>query len=211
MSRRRRSHTTCYRGRSHIQLTASCARAYGRGDTRKHTALEVRRPRTAKPRAMPGPSVAAITRAALALGRKQAKQARAHVREGESDGRVPRAILLSGGGNDIAGGELGVLLNHATTAPPLDEINEAVVAGIIDQRLRFAMVSLIGARDRAREDAFRQGDPGRHPRVWLPGARRPRLPGQASGSCPARGWSPGSGRRATSPGTAWTFRAAPRS
>jgi hypothetical protein len=26
---------------------------------------------------------------------------------------VPRAILLSGGGNDVAGDELGMLLNHA--------------------------------------------------------------------------------------------------
>jgi hypothetical protein len=63
----------------------------------------------------------------------------------KADGRMPRAILLSGGGNDMAGDEFAVLLNHATTTPPLDEINENVVAGIVDQRLRFAMVSLIGA------------------------------------------------------------------
>jgi hypothetical protein len=63
----------------------------------------------------------------------------------KADGRTPRAILLSGGGNDIAGAEFGVLLNHAAAIPPLEEVNESVVAGVIDQRLRFAVVSLIGA------------------------------------------------------------------
>ena len=63
----------------------------------------------------------------------------------KADGRTPRAILLSGGGNDIAGAEFSVLLNHAATSPPFDEVNESIVAGVIDQRLRFAVVSLIGA------------------------------------------------------------------
>jgi hypothetical protein len=63
----------------------------------------------------------------------------------ESDGKVPRAILLSGGGNDIAGAEFGVLLNHAAAAAQLSEINESVVAGVIDQRIRFAVVSVISA------------------------------------------------------------------
>jgi len=62
-----------------------------------------------------------------------------------ADGRVPRAILLSGGGNDIAGDEFALLLNHAAAAPPLAEINDGIVSGLVDERLRFAMVSVIGA------------------------------------------------------------------
>ena len=50
-------------------------------------------------------------------------------------GRRPRAILLSGGGNDIAGvDEFAMLLNHA--ASPTPGLNESVVAGVIDERLR---------------------------------------------------------------------------
>jgi lysophospholipase L1-like esterase len=56
---------------------------------------------------------------------------------------VPKAVLLSGGGNDIAGEEFGVLLNHRRSSlPPL---NEGVVAGLIDERLRAAIVELASA------------------------------------------------------------------
>jgi lysophospholipase L1-like esterase len=56
-------------------------------------------------------------------------------------GRRPDAILLSGGGNDIAGGELAVLLNHAASGlPPL---NDDVVRGVIDVRARNAYAFLI--------------------------------------------------------------------
>jgi hypothetical protein len=59
------------------------------------------------------------------------------------DGKVPRAILLSGGGNDIAGDEFPVLLNHKLSSlPPL---NERVVAGLIDDRLRAAIIELASA------------------------------------------------------------------
>lgn len=61
----------------------------------------------------------------------------------KADGRVPRAILLSGGGNDFAGEDLGVLLNHASAFQ--GDFNENVVTGIIDERLRFAMTSVISA------------------------------------------------------------------
>ncbi len=57
-------------------------------------------------------------------------------------GRRPRAILLSGGGNDIAGDDLAVLLNHSRSGlPPL---SDAVVTGVVE-RLGAAMVSLAGA------------------------------------------------------------------
>ncbi len=59
------------------------------------------------------------------------------------DGKVPRAILLSGGGNDIAGDEFAILLNHAaSTLPPL---NEDIVRGVIDVRLKEAYARIISA------------------------------------------------------------------
>jgi lysophospholipase L1-like esterase len=56
-------------------------------------------------------------------------------------GRVPDAILLSGGGNDIAGNEFAMLLNHASSRLP--PINDDVVRGVIDVRTRNAYASLI--------------------------------------------------------------------
>lgn len=59
------------------------------------------------------------------------------------DNKVPRAILLSGGGNDIAGDEFAILLNHAaSTLPPL---NDDIVRGVIDVRLKEAYASLISS------------------------------------------------------------------
>jgi len=59
------------------------------------------------------------------------------------EGKAPRVILLSGGGNDIAGDEFSVLLNHKRSSlPPL---NEQVVAGLIDERLRAAIIELASA------------------------------------------------------------------
>jgi lysophospholipase L1-like esterase len=56
-------------------------------------------------------------------------------------GRVPDAILLSGGGNDIAGNEFAILLNHAASGlPPL---NDDVVRGVIAVRTRNAYAFLI--------------------------------------------------------------------
>ena len=56
-------------------------------------------------------------------------------------GRVPDAILLSGGGNDVAGDAFHMLLNHAASGlPPL---NDDVVRGVIDVRIRNAYGFLI--------------------------------------------------------------------
>ncbi len=59
------------------------------------------------------------------------------------NGRVPRAILLSGGGNDIAGNEFAVLLDHA--ASPKPGLNEAILAAVIDERLRASYATILGA------------------------------------------------------------------
>ena len=56
---------------------------------------------------------------------------------------IPKAVLLSGGGNDVAGEEFGMLLNHAQSA--IAGLNDQVVSGVIDQRVRFAYVGIIGA------------------------------------------------------------------
>lgn len=58
-------------------------------------------------------------------------------------GDVPRAVLLSGGGNDIAGDEFELLLDHALSPRP--GLNEEVVGGIIDRRLHHAYVTLLTA------------------------------------------------------------------
>jgi lysophospholipase L1-like esterase len=57
------------------------------------------------------------------------------------DGKVPRAVLLSGGGNDIAGDEFVILLNHAASTLPA--LNEDIVRGVIDVRLKEAYASII--------------------------------------------------------------------
>ena len=54
---------------------------------------------------------------------------------------IPKAVLLSGGGNDIAGEEFGMLLNHARSA--VAGLNEQVVSGVIDERIRTAYVTIL--------------------------------------------------------------------
>jgi len=64
----------------------------------------------------------------------------------QNDGRVPRAFLLSGGGNDIAGQEFAVLLNHRASA--LGTLNPRILDGIINERVRFAFLSVIATMTR---------------------------------------------------------------
>ena len=58
--------------------------------------------------------------------------------------KKPVAILLSGGGNDIAGPELSILLNHAKSNLP-QPLNESIVVGVFDVRLRMSYLTLIQA------------------------------------------------------------------
>jgi lysophospholipase L1-like esterase len=60
-----------------------------------------------------------------------------------SRGQRPKAILLSGGGNDVAGEAFGFLLNYANA--PNAGFNESVVAGVIDQRLKISYHTIISA------------------------------------------------------------------
>jgi lysophospholipase L1-like esterase len=58
-------------------------------------------------------------------------------------GEVPKAILLSGGGNDVAGEEFALLLDHARSVAP--GLNEDVVRGVIDVRVRNAFAHILSA------------------------------------------------------------------
>jgi hypothetical protein len=62
--------------------------------------------------------------------------------EVKANGETPKAILLSGGGNDIAGDEFGMLLNHRNSG--LDPFSEKVLQGVLDERVVHAIVSVIG-------------------------------------------------------------------
>ncbi len=81
----------------------------------------------------------------------------AKVAERIGGGVVPKAVLLSGGGNDIAGDEFAVLLNHARSAAPGP--NAKVVDGVIEERLRDAMSSLIGTVQKLSVENFGQEVP----------------------------------------------------
>jgi hypothetical protein len=52
-------------------------------------------------------------------------------------GEVPTAVLLSAGGNDIAGSEFATLLNHHASG--LSPLNDDVLRGVIDVRLATAI------------------------------------------------------------------------
>jgi len=67
-------------------------------------------------------------------------------------GRTPRAVLLCGGGSDIAGEEFGVLVNHAASGLPA--LNTAVVDGVVDGRLKVALSHWIGAVDAVARGVF---------------------------------------------------------
>lgn len=54
---------------------------------------------------------------------------------------VPRAILLSGGGNDLAGKEFGMLLNHFASA--IAGLNDSIVEGAINERAKMAYITII--------------------------------------------------------------------
>ncbi|MFH0783928.1 MAG: hypothetical protein V2B20_18500 [Pseudomonadota bacterium] len=58
-------------------------------------------------------------------------------------GDRPKAILLSGGGNDIAGAEFGMMVNHRGSA--IAGLNDKVVSGVIDERIRTAYITILSS------------------------------------------------------------------
>ncbi len=65
-------------------------------------------------------------------------------------GRPPRAILLSGGGNDVAGDEFAQFFNHSDS--PLRGLNESILQGVIDTRLRDSTITIVGAVTKLAEE-----------------------------------------------------------
>jgi hypothetical protein len=58
-------------------------------------------------------------------------------------GQSPHAILLSGGGNDVAGEGFGMLLNHRSS--PVHGLDPQVIAGIVGTRVRTAYATILAA------------------------------------------------------------------
>ena len=77
----------------------------------------------------------------MAFGRGQLDNFAAAVEKVIGNGHTPKAILLSGGGNDVAGSEFGFLINHAGS--PKQGLNDSVVHGVIEERIRDAYVWII--------------------------------------------------------------------
>jgi len=64
-------------------------------------------------------------------------------------GVVPRAVVLSGGGNDLAGPEFAMMLNHAESG--IAGLSESILRGVIDERLKTAYVVILSGVTRACE------------------------------------------------------------
>lgn len=56
---------------------------------------------------------------------------------------VPKAILVSAGGNDIAGPELGVMLNNSRSG--LEKLNQTITRELVFRRFQVAMITLLSA------------------------------------------------------------------
>ncbi len=63
-----------------------------------------------------------------------------------SQGARPKAVMLSGGGDDIAGKEFGMLLNNRNSA--IAGWNSDVLKGVIEDRIAAAYVVMLNAIDR---------------------------------------------------------------
>jgi len=78
---------------------------------------------------------------AMAYGEGQLEAFARLVEKVISRGTPLKAVLLSGGGNDIAGDEFAMLLDHARSAAP--GLNDDVVSGIIGRRVRNAYIMIL--------------------------------------------------------------------
>lgn len=58
-------------------------------------------------------------------------------------GTAPKAILLSGGGNDVAGDPFAMLINHKLSPSP--GLNAEILEGVLQQRIRFAYATILSA------------------------------------------------------------------
>jgi lysophospholipase L1-like esterase len=79
----------------------------------------------------------------MAYGRGQLDDFSRRIEKVLRGARKPKAVLLSGGGNDIAGDVFATFLNHAASS--IAGLNDSVVAGVIDQRIKDAYITIIQA------------------------------------------------------------------
>ncbi len=110
-------------------------------------------------------------------------------------GEAPHAILMSGGGNDVAGDSFAMLLNHRSS--PVYGFNPAVLDGVVQTRIRLAYTTMLSAVTAACRGSPRRAGAGAAARVRLSGARTDAVSSAAGDRCRGRGSSPVSARRAT--------------
>ena len=91
----------------------------------------------------------------IVYDKRQVAKMISRLRKLEQKGQRPRAILVSGGGNDLAGDELGVVLNHRDSG--LEPLNRGI-ADALNARLRVAWLTYIGLLTNLSQEIF-GGDP----------------------------------------------------
>lgn len=79
----------------------------------------------------------------MAYGKGQLEEFSRRLEKLLGRGTTPKAILLSGGGNDVAGNQFGMLLNHARSGMP--HLNEQIVSGVIDDRIFSSYITILSA------------------------------------------------------------------
>ncbi len=70
---------------------------------------------------------------------------------------IPKAVLLSGGGNDVAGSEFGMLINHARS--PVAGLNQQILNGVVGERVYVAYVTILSAITRLCEQRLNRSIP----------------------------------------------------
>lgn len=70
---------------------------------------------------------------------------------------TPRAVLLSGGGNDIAGDQFAMLLNHALS--PLEPLSDRLIEAVIGERIQTAYVTILSAVTKVCRDELGEPTP----------------------------------------------------
>ena len=93
----------------------------------------------------------------MAYGAGQIDELIRRIEKLQARGTEPKAILLSGGGNDVAGEEFGMLLNHVSSA--IAGLNQAIVTGLIEERIRTAYITILSAVTQVCEDKLKRKVP----------------------------------------------------
>lgn len=69
-------------------------------------------------------------------------------------GAIPKAVLLSGGGDDVAGSEFGMLLNNALS--PIGGWDDEILDGVLSIRISTAYTALLSSITEACREYFNQ-------------------------------------------------------